>query len=390
MSTFARKPQRNFWKISLIAAAMLLAQNLCFASEISFGSANHVNSEQNTSENTHPPFDEFCRKFNLHVDFLYWKANEDGLEYGTKIKASPLIGQASNIKTKLFDLNFQWDPGFRVGAAYNFNEIDDWTLKLNWTHIHNHAHGSSSAQGIESQVRNVDTIISPWVNLLFELRFGASHASAHWKVDYNTLDLDFSKSLHLSKKFFFTPFFGFRGAWINQDYKAKYESVFILAEKAPVFSRDVTFKAKNDFRAFGMRTGGEILCNLNKNWFLFSQITGNLMYGKFQVLMKNLNDQGLGEGGIPPMPLDFKATENFWRVRLAFEEAIGLGWEVFFRNNLSRLRIQFSYELSQWLHQNELFYTFYFRGQDTISSVPIRNQGDLSFQGIRVGMQYDF
>jgi hypothetical protein len=40
--------------------------------------------------------------------------------------------------------------------------------------------------------------------------------------------------------------------------------------------------------------------------------------------------------------------------------------------------------------KNELFYTLYFRGQDTISLVPIRNQGNLSFHGIRFGVQFDF
>lgn len=384
MSIFVEQQLSKYCRTSFIALQMISIQTLCFASAASDESVNPV-----SKVHSHPPYDEFCRRVNVHADFLYWKANEDGLEYGTKVDATP-IGPSSKIKTKLFDLHFEWDPGFRIGAAYSFKKLDDWTLQLNWTHIHNHAHGNSSTKGIESQVGRVDTIVSPWVNLLFELRLGASHASAHWKLDYNTLDLDFSKSLLLSKRFFFTPFFGLRGAWIDQNYRAKYETIFILQEDGSPFSREVTFKAKNDFSAFGVRGGGEILCKLGKNWYLFSQLCANLMYGQFRVLMKNLHDQGLGGGGILPMPLAFKAMENFWRVRLAFEEAIGLGWEVFFRNNLSCLRIRAAYELSQWLSQNELFYTFYFRGQDTISSVPIRNQGNLSFQGIQVGLQYDF
>lgn len=375
MTVFS-KQQLGGWRASSIG--MILTQTLCFASE-----------SADVHQNTNPPFDTFCREFNFHVDFLYWKANEDGLECGTKIVGTS-NGTSSTLKTELFDLDFEWDPGFCIGAAYNFKNLDDWTLQLNWTHIQNHAHKSISAQGTESQVGNDNTIISPWVNLLFELSLGASHASAHWKLDYNTLDLDFSKSLPLSKRFFLTPFFGLRGAWLDQHYRAKYNSIFLIAEGTTPFPREVVFKGKNDFSAFGVRTGGEILCKLGENWYLFSQLSGNLMYGKFRVHMKNLNGQGIGEGNVPPMPLNFEARENFWRVRLAFEEAIGLGWETFFRNNLSRLRIRAAYELSQWLNQNELFYTFYFLGQDTISSVPIRNQGNLSFQGIQIGVQYDF
>ncbi|MBS0652318.1 MAG: hypothetical protein JSR39_02200 [Verrucomicrobia bacterium] len=90
------------------------------------------------------------------------------------------------------------------------------------------------------------------------------------------------------------------------------------------------------------------------------------------------------------MPLDFFAKETFWRVRLNFEEAIGLGWETFYNKDKYHFSIRAAYEMSQWLNQNQLFNTFYFRGQDTISSVPIRSQGDLSFQGIKVGMNLDF
>ena len=349
-----------------------------------------VRADRNENVHCKTPLSAPRRKFSAHLDFLYWKADEDGLEYGTKMIATPLIGESSTTKTKLLDLHFEWDPGFRLGVGYTFDHFDCWAINLNWTHIHNHAHGKTSAKGIESQVGNVDTIISPWVNLLFELRAGASKASAHWHVDYDTLDLDFGKSVLLSKRFVLNPYFGFRGAWIDQDYKAKYKSVFLLAENAPTFTREVTFKGKNDFNGFGLRGGAELMCILSKHWHIFSQFAGNILYGKFRVNMKNLHDQGLGEGEITPMPTNFTTSEHFWRVRLNFEEAIGLGWEAFFRCERYRLRIRAAYELSQWLNQNELFYTFYFRGQDAISSVPIRSQGDLSFHGIRAGLQFDF
>lgn len=328
--------------------------------------------------------------FRANIDFLYWKAIEDGLEYGTKMTAGPLIGQPSQATTKLLDLHFEWDPGFRLGAGYIFNCFDQWAVDASWTHIRNHAHGKASALGIESQVGNVNTIIPPWVTQLFELRLGASEASAHWHVDFNTVDLSLSRSFCASRRLRLSPYIGFRGAWIDQHYQAKYNSVFLLGENRPLFTRVVTFTGKNDFRGFGMRGGSELMWYLGCHWKLFAQLSGSLLYGKFKVKMKNLNDQGLGEGQIPPMPLDFSAAENFWRVRLNFEEAIGLGWETFFACERYHLSFTVAYELSQWLNQNELFYTFYFRGQDTISSIPIRSQGNLGFQGVRAGVQFSF
>ncbi len=324
------------------------------------------------------------------VDFLYWQANQDGLEYGTKMLADPIIGRESETKTRLLDVHFDWDPGFRLALGYLFNRFDRWALDLCWTHIRNHAHGKSHAKGIESQTGPVDTIIPNWVTLVFELRAGASKAHAHWNVNFNTLDLDLQRRFLVSRRLDLNPYFGLRGAWIDQHYHVKYRGVFLLAEGEPFFSRDVKFKGKNDFSGIGLRTGTQLIWNLDKHWNLFADVSGSIIYGKFHVRMQNKNDQGLGEGETPPMPLDFSAKEKFWRGRLNFNEAVGLGWRTFFKQQQYHLSINAAYEMSQWLNQNELFYTLYFRGQDTISSVPIRHNGNLTFQGIKAGIQFDF
>lgn len=232
------KKYHPFWNLSFIAIAVMLNHTSCSASTMACECTCEENCESNTNSNL--SFDESCDNFNFHVDFLYWKANEDGLEYGTKIIASPLIGESSNANMKLLDPHFNWDPGFCLGAAYNFSALDGWTLQANWTHIHNHAHGNSSAEGIESQVGDVNTIISPWVNLLFELRSGASHATAHWLLKYDTIDLDLEKSVCLNNRFLLTPFFGLRGAWIDQDYKAITAHSFSWKEAPPFLEKSLS------------------------------------------------------------------------------------------------------------------------------------------------------
>ena len=326
----------------------------------------------------------------IAADLLYWSANEDGLEYGTKIVGGPVAGENARTKSKLLDLDFEWNPGFRINLGYLFNHYDHYSLSASWTHIRNKAHGHHTAEGIESETGPVNTIISPWVNLLSQLTNGAVSAHASWHVDYDTVDLNFGRSFYLSKRFVLDPYFGLRGAQILQHYHAKYKTVFLPSAGQPSFVQDVTFKANNNFTAIGARGGTEMLWRLGKNWHLFSQLSANILYGKFNVHMKNINDQGLSQGGAPAEPLDYLATEKFWRVRLNFEEAIGLGWEVFFCKDKCHFALRAAYELSQWLNQNELFYTLYNLGQDTISNVPIRNQGDLSFQGLTVGFHLDF
>jgi len=332
-----------------------------------------------------------CGGVSLSLDFLYWKANEDGLEYGDKMVAGPIIGHASKNDTHLLDMHFHWDPGFRLGLGYLFDRYDHWQVDLNWTHIRNTAYGQAFAGGIESQTGPVNTIVPPWVSLGFVLSAGASQANAKWHVDLNILDLDLGRSFFVSKRLVLNPHIGLRGAWVNQGYQAKYHMFFLLMEGEPEPPRNVHFFARNDFRSFGIRGGSEILWHFNSHWNLFAQLSGSLLYGKFNIKMKNANDQGLGEGSTPPMPIDFTASEKFWRTRLNLEEAIGISWETFFQNRwIYHLSVKAAYEMSQWFNQNELYYTHYFRGQDTIYNIPVRNHGDLGFQGIKAGIELDF
>ncbi len=327
--------------------------------------------------------------FTTDVDFLYWKANEDGLEYGTKFVSRP-VGTPITANAKLLDLHFEWDPGLRINMGYIFPQFENWELNLTWTHIRNHAHAQAKSNGVESQVSNTDTIIPPWVTLLFELRFGVSQANTKWTLNFNTLDLALGRSFSLSKRIVMNPYFGFRGAWVDQHYNAKYNTVFIPEEDAPTFNRLVNFKAKNDFRAFGIQSGAGFIWHFSKHWNLFTDLSGNLLYGKFNVKAKNLGDRGLGQGEVPPAPLDLKTSEKFFRIRLNFEEAIGLAWESFYNQDRYFVSVKIAYELSQWLNQNELYYLWYFRGTDTVSAMPVRSNGNLGLQGIRAGMRFDF
>ncbi len=331
-----------------------------------------------------------CGGVTTTLDFLYWKANEDGLEYGTKMVAGPLIGRSSQNNSRLLDLNFKWNPGFRLGVGYLFDRFDHWNLGLKWTYIRNTAYGHAKARGIESQVGLTDTIVPPWVNLNFVLTAGASQAAEKWHATLNVLDLDLARSFFVSERLVINPSIGLRGAFIFQKLHAKYRTNFLSMESAFQPPRNVNIFAWNHFSSFGIRGGSEFLWHFDSRWNLFAKFSGSVLYGKFKVQLKDINDQGLGEGEIPPEPLDFRAKEQFWRTRLNFEESIGIAWETFFKKGIYHLSARASYELSQWLSQNQLFYSLYFRGTDTIFSLPIRNQGNLGYQGVTAGVDLDY
>lgn len=102
------KKCRLFGK-SIISAIALFHSSTSTASEVS--------SNQVCNSCICLPFEESCNNYQFHADFLYWIANEDGLEYGTKMVSTPIAGQPVQTSMQLLDLHFQWDPGFCIGAA---------------------------------------------------------------------------------------------------------------------------------------------------------------------------------------------------------------------------------------------------------------------------------
>ena len=69
-----------------------------------------------------------CDSFDVFGEFLYWQSTIGGLELGYLTSVSvPLATSDFEIATK--NLDFDWDPGFRVGIGYYF-KIPAWHLGL--------------------------------------------------------------------------------------------------------------------------------------------------------------------------------------------------------------------------------------------------------------------
>jgi len=91
----------------------------------------------------------------LNLQALYWKANEDGLDYAASIQGQNGL---SDIQEQIVQPHFQWAPGFRVGLGGLFYEHDQWDLFLNWTSFYNKAHSTVD----NADVAGDDYIVASW------------------------------------------------------------------------------------------------------------------------------------------------------------------------------------------------------------------------------------
>lgn len=310
------------------------------------------------------------RDYFFYADFLAMQADEDGLDYALTDTTATLSTFPTNSKVLGFSDNshsWGWGYGFRLGLGIYLNH-DMWTLSADWTHLFL----QDSSRKIAS---TGESFIPLWIGPSAVLGTNANRAQARWKAYYNTLDVSFSKPYHVSRYFVAEPSLGFRGAWIDQDYQAKYDGVFTSTSPA-TSAANAQMTASNDYWGVGLRGGmkGEFL--FGNGWALLGKGAYSILYGNFDI---DQTDPSSGFG--------YTIDDNFHKTTSSLELGVGLAWGLFFNEDRNHFLVSVNYEFIQWYDQNQLR-RFWDSGRtipnDTVS------RGDFSLNGVSIRARFDF
>ncbi len=285
--------------------------------------------------------------FSVEADFIYWRADEGGLEYATSGKHV----EKPHIK---------WDPGFKIGIGYVLEQHDFWDIFLRWTHFQSHQHGKK------------DGTVLPWWSPTF-LGGAATSAKAKWKLRFNLLDLELGHDYFISKAIAIRPLLGLRGASIRQHYDASYQGVFSTGPLS------TSFKAQNNFSGVGIRAGAQMSWYFVEDWSVIGSLTGSLLYGHFNIKQ---HVRGLSTTSI---------DQELSRVAPNLETSLGFQWEKFFCKDQYRIAVSLAYEFSQWFSQNQMTRPELIdgNGQTNVTHFEKIN-GDLGLQGGTLQVRFDF
>ncbi|MBS0650421.1 MAG: hypothetical protein JSR93_04600, partial [Verrucomicrobia bacterium] len=306
-------------------------------------------------------------------EFLYWNAELEGLDY--VIRSKSISGAASPApfdiaptmkKGKALYPDFSWDPGFRIGIGYHIPH-DQWDICLNWTRFQTDASDSSYPPSGGS-------IDGTW--LLTSFGSSATFASAHWKLDYDVLDLELGRFYYLTRALSARPFIGLRGVWIDQHYRTTYNGISVSRGFfLPPAITNIRLKMKNDYEAFGLRAGSNLDWAFNRHWSLIGEASVSLVYGFFDVSQKSSISN-------PIAPFEIDSKEEFHTTKANFEVAIGLQWNTYFAKDRYHLVIAGTYEFIEWFSQNQLTR---FSG-----SYRFPSHGNLMLQGGTFSARFEF
>lgn len=340
-------------------------------------------------------------------DYLFWEAQEDGLEYVAKLSSSNSFVSTSGKsslapvqnKVKFKDIHPEYSSGVRIGLGYlTPKEHDSWDIVAQWTGYRNSAHGN--AKTVEGDYHNV---LSPSFGpAAFSIPSLYTKAKAHWRVSYNVLDLEFGRNYFIGKKLSIRPHLGAEYAFIHQEYKTKYNA----PELPPQQTGDVTispitasFKGRCEFQGGGLRFGADAKLYFTKNFGLQGEVATALLWGNVHVhekfFISEYTSTSPNSQSITP-EVTTKQKAHLKRLRPNLQGAAGLFWQSGLRNDKSYITAALEYEFIAWFFQNNFYpsnsiaVSRAFKGGANFGSTPDRRDGILSLSGLTASLRFDF
>lgn len=329
---------------------------------------------------------------NIHVDFLWWRACEEGIALGVSdtlstFSSNPgrnLVRDVSRIKR----LQFHDKPGFKIGFERECG-YDDWQLALNWTHFHSKAVAHAKEAAFFGSTEELLTSFWERGTDLFPL-----HSKGTWKLDIDLIDLDLGRRYFVCQRLVLRPYIGLRGARITQTYLVNSETNNAAApgESNSFISQS---KSRANLLAVGPRLGVDMEFAIACGFKVFGQAASSLVFGRFDRHSKEHNKQFGTFSEEDTVDFYYQSKNGLDHCSRAITDlAVGLKWNgcVASCNQIYALQLMLAWEHHMFYRLNTLDFAsqgFAIRSGE-LTGASSKKFGDLSTQGLTVSAQLGF
>jgi hypothetical protein len=273
----------------------------------------------------------------IGAELLYWRAFQDGLDICIPTDVSDTVlsdGRIiSTFEGRGKDPRFEWNPGFRIGAGYEF-ACSNWGVGALWTHFNSKAHRSFSD---ENRLK--------------------------WHIDLDIIDLLVDYQCDLNSCFALKPYLGVRVARIDQKLRlggVPDSKTFAIASEN-LFGTHNKHKFVGVGPLFGLEVDFQLACGFSL------YVNGNVswLYGSNNVKLTNST--------ATIDVIDFYNIKNKTSSTLmAADASFGIRWQTCFCKN-KQFFLQLGYEHHRYFDYSR-----------------IGKCGDLSFDGLSFGVGAGF
>lgn len=355
-------------------------------------------------------------------DLLVWKLYEGSAYYPVTDSTytfkspthksylqAPLVNSNQIVEVNYHALRFDWDVGFRAGVGFK-SDHDNWDYSLTYTQFLTEVSKTHNQDPPANRTRingrgNLvltgflpDTIPTDSTNSIYTRR----------SVDLYVADLELGRSFFVSKTLSLRPEIGIKSAWIYQKLSQTEQLNFANTFSTDAFENAIILpalsttqlKGKNDFWGIGPEAGVEMNWYIMDPFSIYAEISGAVLWGRFDVRQKESSSIDLNVNGIGPASTSGVNSSAF-NSRLAARDtdlvehlkcgphrfvptvqmALGLAYSTLFFHDRLNLTVKAGYENQYWWRQN------YLNGQsitfpDSLLSPITSSGGGLSINGI--------
>jgi hypothetical protein len=300
--------------LSALSCSLLMADE-----EVAIGS--RARNKQTKNQSSSPAY--VCPKAGpyLSMEYLYWRAQEDQLDFCAIGTGTMGTGSSRNVVFKPQTPTFKYTSGFRAAVGYDFN-YEKYDVCLAWTYLHPKVHTRIPF----STTRSIITF--PLEGLTDADVASSETASSKWHLAFDMLDLEIGRKLIVGKRFSFRPFLGVKGGWINQSQHTSYYNVELGQNSSFIEFVQGSMKRKNDFHAIGPRLGVDLRYGFGSEFGVFGTISGAALYGslhsKMSLFLSDTAANGGSTGGGGPAMYTFKTSYN--TLKPTVQLLIGADW----------------------------------------------------------------
>ena len=280
---------------------------------------------------------ESCGQFFAGAEFLYLRAFEGGLsnvcDSTDTVDFSEDDGITSVLRGKSHDPDFNWNPGFRIGAGFEFAD-ERGAIGALWTHYDSHS-GGGHEHGHENK----------------------------WHIDFNVVDLLYAYNCNPCDCFTFIPYAGVKFAQINQKLHTHFFSTH--TDMDGTFIDHSRGRAKEEFLGVGPFVGIEGVWGLGCGFSVYGDISVAGLYGTFHVKSHSIDQFDTGRN----INLLKKHTQACQAV---VDAGFGIRWQTCFCDD-KVLLLQLGLEQHRYFNHNQ-----------------ICSYGDLVLDGVSIGVGFEY
>lgn len=311
---------------------------------------------------TRCPYDVF-----FDASFLYWQASQENMELGVLNSTAGVL--SSGIDAKVLNMDFGFQPAFKVGLGGNF-DYDGWDLHSEYTWFYTTQDTSYSVDAGEQIFPAFGTANSTGGG-----NDNFSEAESKWKLQMNIVEADLGRWQYVGTKFTVRPNMGVRAAFITQKNTLSYNDAITTNT-----GDNQNIELNTNSWGVGPKLG------IDSNWVvgcgfrIFGNAEADILYTRYTKL--NQTETHLLTA-VKPYTLT-QSSLGYLRTHLDIE--MGLGWGTYLDCNNFYLDFTAGYGFQVFFDQN----MFRFAPNGTAIGKAVNPMGNLYIQGLTLSARLDF